>query len=195
MTQMKCAFVLIAFTALACSTSRHPNEGAVYDWKHAKGSGVLYIQATYTPAYCGGADPGPEGMPRAQPWSGRMFIRAARPDSTGRFAINDLREPVLDTIRMDGDGHGHLPLPEGDYLLLDQDRVDDKRYRTLLHDHAKPALYTEPIDTACMRRWLHGPFGVFRIASNDTLHLEYPMHGQCPWYDTPCVSYHGPLPP
>ena len=124
-----------------------------------------------------------------------MFIRAARPDSTGQFAINDLREPILDTIRMNSEGHGYVVLPAGQYLLLDEDRADDQRYRKLLRDHAKPLMYTEPIDTACMRQWLHGPFGVVRITGGDTLHMEYPMHGQCPWYATPCVRYNGPLPP
>ncbi|HMC96115.1 MAG TPA: hypothetical protein VKG92_00535 [Flavobacteriales bacterium] len=124
-----------------------------------------------------------------------MFIRAARPDSTGKFALNDLHEPILDTIQMNSEGHGYVALPAGEYLLLDQDRVDDRRYRKLLRDHARPVMYTEPIDTACMRRWLHGPFGVFRVTGGDTLHMEYPMYGQCPWYATPCVTYNGPLPP
>lgn len=134
-------------------------------------------------------------MPRAQPWNGKMFIRGARPDSTGEFAINDLREPILDTIQMNSEGHGYLALPASQYLLLDQDRVDDRRFRDLLRDFAKPAMYTQPIDTACMLNWLYGPFGVLRITLGDTLHLEYPMHGQCPWYATPCVTYNGPLPP
>lgn len=181
--------------AVACTSHRTVNDGTLYPYRGPVGPGTLLLHCTYTAPYCGGADPGPEGMPHAQPWSGGMFIRAARPDSTGRFAINDLRMPILDTIQMNSEGHGYLPLPAGLYLLLDQDRTDDQRYRKLLRDHAKPAMYTEAIDTACMRRWLHGPFGVFRITGGDTLHMEYPMHGQCPWYDTPCVNYHGPLPP
>jgi hypothetical protein len=186
--------VVLVF-AFACTSSRIVNDGSLYPYHSAVGPGTLHLHCTYTAPYCGGADPGPEGMPRAQPWSGRMFIRAARPDSTGKFAINDLRAPILDTIQMNNEGHGYLLLPAGQYLLLDQDHVDDRRYRQLLHDHAKPAMHTAAIDTACMRRWLHGPFGVFFVTDGDTLHTEYPMHGQCPWYDTPCVSYHGPLPP
>ncbi len=199
MTQKKYGVVLFIITCIACSRSSHPS-GRGYDMYDRQGGsvekhGILHLHCTYTEPYCGGADPGPEGMPRPQPWSGRLFIRVARPDSTGKFAINDLRDPVLDTIQMNSAGNGYLALPAGQYLLLDHDRVDDLRYRELLRDHAKPAMYTEPIDTACMRKWLHGPFGVIRITSSDTLHQEYPMHGLCPWYDTPCVRYNGPLPP
>jgi hypothetical protein len=71
--------------------------------------------------------------------------------------------------------------PPGDYLLLDQDRADDRRYRKLLKDFPKPAMYQTPIDTACLRRWLTGPFGVLSIPGGDTLHLDLPRHGQCSW--------------
>jgi hypothetical protein len=124
-----------------------------------------------------------------------MYIRTARPDSTGRMAINDIQQPVLDSILMNSDGNGYLVLPAGNYIFLDRDHVDDRKYRELLRDHAKPVMYTEPIDTACLRRWLHGPFGVLTTVGGDTLHVEYPMYGQCPWYSTPCVHYFGPLPP
>ena len=157
-------------------------------------SGTLHLHCTWTEPYCGGAEPDPSDYPRPQPWSGKMFIRAARPDSSGKLAINDLREPT-GMIEMNAEGHGYLRLPPGDYLLIDEDRVDDRKYRQLLRDHTKPAKYNEPIDTACLRQWLRGPFGVFTITSGDTLFAEYPLHGQCPWYSTPCVRYNGPLPP
>jgi len=167
----------------------------MYDWKRAKRIGVLHLHATHTTAYCGGADPGPEGIPRPKPWSGPMYLRPATPDSTGTMAPNDLSVPIPDTIRTDRTGHGYRTLHMGTYLLLDQDRVDDKRYRQLLKDHAKPALYTDPIDMACLDQWLYGPFGVVTVTGGDTVHVELPLFEQCPWYSTPCVNYHGPLPP
>ena len=178
----------------ACTTSRNTNRGEMYPWKSAS-TGTLHLHATYTAPYCGGADPGPEGMPRPEPWRGSMYLRVATPDSAGIMAINDLQRPIFDTIRTDATGNGYLELPAGHYLLLDQDRVDEQRYRQLLKEHARPAMYTEPIDTACMHRWLHGPFGVVTIRGGDTTHLDLPLFDQCPWYNTPCVSYHGPLPP
>lgn len=124
-----------------------------------------------------------------------MYLRRAEPDSSGMFAINDLRQPIHDTIRTDATGNGYLRLPAGYYLLLDRERVDRRKHDALLREHARPAMYTEPIDTACMQRWLYGPFGVVHITGGDTLRVDLPMHGECPWYATPCVSYHGPLPP
>jgi hypothetical protein len=167
----------------------------MYPWKGGPGSGVLHLRATYTAPYCGGADPGPEGMPRPEPWRGSMFLRAATADSTGIMAPNDLQRPIVDTIRTDATGNGYLTLPAGHYLLLDQDRVDDRRYQQLLKDHDRPALHTDAIDKACLERWLHGPFGVVTITGGDTTRVELPLFDQCPWYNTPCVSYHGPLPP
>lgn len=157
--------------------------------------GVLHLKVTHTSAYCGGADPGPEGMPRPEPWQGPMYLRHAVPDSSGRMAHNDLGVPITDTIRTDRTGHGHLTLPAGNYLLLDDDRVDDQRYKRLLKDHAQRAMYTEPIDKECLERWLHGPFGVITIVGGDTNHVDLPLFEQCPWYSTPCVRYNGPLPP
>lgn len=194
-TQMKCLCVIIVLMAYSCSTTRHSNRGEMYDWKHASSTGALHLHCTYTEPYCGGAEIDPSEYPRPQPWKGERFIRAAWPDSTGKLAINDLRRPILDTIHMNGEGHGCLTLPAGQYLLLERDRVDDRRYRQLLRDHAQPRLHTEAIDTACMIHWLYGPFGAISITSGDTLHIEFPMRGQCPWYNKPCVRYNGPLPP
>jgi hypothetical protein len=185
----------VAVLLVSCATPTSTLDGEMYDRKRSKGTGVLHLNATYTAPYCGGADPGPEGMPRPHPWQGAMFLRAAQPDSTGLFALNELRSPVIDTIRTDASGQGHVRIPAGTYLLLDQDRVDDVRYRKLLRDHAKPSMHTHAIDTACMQRWLHGPFGVITITSGDTLRIDLPLHGKCSWYDTPCVHYFGPLPP
>lgn len=185
----------VAVLLVSCATPTSTLDGEMYDWKKTKGTGVLHLNATYTAPYCGGADPGPEGMPRPHPWQGAMFLRAAQPDSTGLLALNDLRSPIIDTIRTDASGQGHVRIPAGTYLLLDHDRVDDTRYRRLLRDHAKPKLYTEAIDQECMHRWLHGPFGVITIPSGDTLRIDLPLYGKCSWYDTPCVHYFGPLPP
>jgi hypothetical protein len=187
------AMVLVGLVLAGCAADRPAADGARSGGQ--RGSGVLHIHATYTEAYCGGVDPGPEGMPRPRPWSGRMYIRLAEPDSTGRFAMNDPGAPVLDSIRMNSEGDGWLRLPAGTYLILDRERVDRRKHDQLLRDHRDGALYTDPIDKACMDRWLRGPFPVHSITAGDTLHMPLPLHGQCPWYSTPCVRYHGPLPP
>ncbi|HRH68306.1 MAG TPA: hypothetical protein PLB89_02250 [Flavobacteriales bacterium] len=174
---------------------RHADSGRATDGQRANGPGILHIHATYTEAYCGGEDPGPEGMPRPYPWSGRMYIRKAIPDSTGRFVMNDPDAPLLDSIQMNSDGHGWLDLPAGTYLIFDRDRVDRTRYDQLIRDHEAGDMYTDPIDKACMDRWLHGPFPFHTITAGDTLHMPLPLHGQCPSFDVPCVVYRGPVPP
>ena len=200
MTQMRAAFLLLLVLLVGCNRSSHPTakSNRLYErntGSSAKQHGILHLNVTYTAPYCGGVDPGDEGMPQAQPWRGAMYLRSAVSDSTGLFALNDLRSPIVDTLRTDGSGIGSVVLPAGTYLLLDRDRMNDRRYQQLLKDHSKSAMYTEPIDKACMDRWLHGPFGVITITGGDTTHVELPLFDQCPWYNTPCVRYNGPLPP
>lgn len=180
---------------LSSCANRRSVDPSLFDPHADHAPGVLHLHATYTAPYCGGAEPDPSEWPRTQPWQGSMYIRRAAPDSTGRFALNNLSEPILDTIRTNADGHGWSTLPAGHYLLLDTDRVDRHKYKELLRLHAEPTMHTTPIDTACMRHWLHGPFGVVTITSGDTLNVELPLRDQCPWYATPCVHYFGPLPP
>lgn len=180
---------------IACTTQPPLSDSGTDPRIKASGLGILHLHCTYTASYCGGAEPDPSEYPRATPWRGRMFIREAHDDSTGMFAMNDLHEPILDTIIMNEEGNGYLELPAGCYLLLDKDRLNDSTYRQLLRDFAKPAMYTQPIDTACMRNWLYGPFGVIKLLAGDTTHEELGLRGYCPWDDTPCVRYNGPLPP
>jgi hypothetical protein len=188
-----CSLFGIALVLGACSNTRTTNRSGMDGGGNTR-TGVLHLSATYQPAYCGGADPGLD-YPRPYPWQGPMYLRRAQPDSTGKFAINDIHTPVFDSIRTNALGQGYLVLPPGTYLLLDRDRVDDRRYRQLLREHSKPTLYTHPIDTTCMRKWLIGPFGVVTITSGDTLRVDLPFFGKCPWNDTPCVGYFGPYPP
>ena len=190
------AMVLVALAMNGCSSRRNSNTGEMYDWKPSGGAGgILHIHATWSEPWCGGAEPDPREWPRIGPWSGNMYIRRAPQDSSGRMALNDLRQPIVDTIAMNAEGDGWLKLPAGTYVVLDADRRDRKRYDALLRDHSKPAMYTAAIDAACMQRWLYGPFPVHTITSGDTLHMQLPLQGQCSWFATPCVQYNGPLPP
>lgn len=196
---MNAVKLLLVITGLAlllgaCVVNRTTNRGEMYPWHEAR-SGVLHLRTTHTAPYCGGADPGPDGMPKPGPWQGMMFLRPATPDSTGRMALNDLTLPVTDTIRTDRTGNGYRTLKAGTYVLLDQDRVDDRRYRQLLKDHAEARMYTEAIDKACLEHWLRGPFGAVAIVAGDTTRIDLNLFDQCPWYNTPCVGYLGPLPP
>lgn len=187
------ASILMLFST-GCSTMHRSSLSEPSGRDRTPSNGVLHVSATYQPAYCGGADPGLD-YPRAHPWRGSMYLRLAQVDSTGKFALNDTGAPLVDSVRTDGLGQGYVSLPEGIYLLLDRDRVDDRRYRQLLRDHSKPTLHTQPIDTACLRQWLHGPFGVVTIRAGDTTRVDLPFFGHCPWNDTPCVPYFGPYPP
>lgn len=161
MTQVSAVIGVMLLVVAGFDRSSHPTakSNGLYErntTSSAKQQGVLHFHATYTAPYCGGADPGDAGMPRTRPWQGAMYVRHAVPDSSGKFAVNDPREPIMDTLRTDGTGNGSVVLPIGNYLLLDQDRVADTRYMALLRDHSMPAMYTEPIDKDRLDRWFMG---------------------------------------
>lgn len=188
-----CITLLVLFAS--CTNRQLVDPGFFDPEAKRSANGILDLHATYTAPYCGGADPGPEGMPRPEPWQGHMYLRRAVPDSTGRFAINDIHTRIDDSLRTDATGKASVVLAVGTYLLLDRDRMDDRRYQQLLKDYERPTLHTDAIDKDCLDRWLHGPFGLVTITSGDTTRVELPLFDQCPWYNTPCVNYHGPLPP
>lgn len=73
------ALTCVVFLMSACSTTRTTDRGGMYPCKAGPGAGVLHLRATYTAPYCGGADPGPEGMPR--PGGGGRFRPVTLPDT------------------------------------------------------------------------------------------------------------------
>ncbi len=157
--------------------------------------GVLHVHHTHTEAYCKGMAPGPGDYPTAQPWSGVLYLREAGTlDEQGR-AFNDPDRPVVDSIHTGADGHGTLQLLPGVYLLLDHERVRDRRYHQLLKDHAKATPHRSAIDKACLDKWLRGPFGTVTITAGDTTHVPHHTVGKCSWNSVPCAPWHGPLPP
>lgn len=132
---------------------------------------------------------------RARPWKGAHYLRQANPLAGQDQALNDTKRPIIDSIFTDDAGQGFLTLPQGSYILLDKDRVSNRRYRTLLREYAKGKTNYTPIDTACLRKWLSGPFDVLTITAGDTTHVTRSLTGKCSWNSVPCTRYSGPLPP
>jgi hypothetical protein len=157
--------------------------------------GVLHVHATHTEAYCKGVAPRPEDYPTAQPWSGVLYLRSAGTlDEQGR-AFNDVRRPVLDSIRTDDIGHGQLDLPPGTYILIDRDRATDRRYHQLLKDHAQATPHRGAIDKDCLDQWLRGPFSTVTIVADDVTPVDHHTISKCSWNSVPCAPWMGPLPP
>src|SRR4030095_16099069 len=104
-----------AWVLLASCAVHSPPQTPLYPEISGRGraprAGVLQLHITWTEPYCGGAEPDPSELPRPQPWQGSMYLRPAKPDSSGRMAINDLRVPVTDTIRTGPAGDGVIELP------------------------------------------------------------------------------------
>lgn len=158
-------------------------------------TGTLLLHATHTEAYCKGVAPRPEDRPTARPWQGVLHVRpASEVDARGQ-AINDVRLPVVDSIRTGADGKGMTTLPPGSYILIGHDHMDDRHYHHLLKTHAEATPHRRAIDKDCLAQWLRGPFPVFTITAGHTMRVEHHGHGECSWNSVPCAAWMGPLPP
>ena len=187
--------MLCCVIALCSCASKRIVEDGFFERETSPGTGILHLHCTFTEPHCGGVELTPDEMPKPHPWSGRLYVRPARPESGETLSLNRIDVPVRDTIIMDAKGDGYLRLPVGEYLLLDKEHVDDRMYKRLLRDHRDTTPYYTAIDVACIRKWLYGPFATITISASDTTHLEHPQMGKCSWYSTPCVQYFGPTPP
>lgn len=157
--------------------------------------GILHIHSTWTDPHCGGALLIQEDGRHALPWNGPHYVRLVDAAPGADKALNDVDRPIIDTLRTQGDGHGYLALAPGPYIIVDKDRINDKQYQTYRRKYATGNDHYDPIDTACLRQWMHGPFKVVRITAGDTTHAPVALSGRCSWHSVPCRQYKGPLPP
>ncbi len=189
MTQMGTGIgVMIMLLTASCVTKKvnGPDKRSI---------GVLHLEATHTEAYCKGVPPRPEDHIAPQPWSTVLYVREAGPVDARGQAKNDPTRPVVDSIRTMDNGQGFLRLPPGSYILVDRDRVDDRRYQQLLKDHAEPVRYRGAIDKDCLDKWLHASYSAFTITKGDSTQVAHNTHLKCSWERVPCAPWQGPLPP
>jgi hypothetical protein len=159
------------------------------------GLGVLHLHTTNTRSWCSGVPPPDQDHATPKPWSTVWYVRPVDMVDDRDRATNDPKKPVLDSLHTAADGHGHLRLPPGTYILVDRDRVDIARYQHLLREHAEPTQHRKAINKKCLDTWLHGPFPTVTITAGDTTHVERVTQVPCSWQNVPCAPWDGPLPP
>lgn len=145
-------------------------------------SGVV----TSTRSYCGGAAPSEAMLQKFRmpiPVSGMKFH--LRKGNT-----NDLSAKIIGTCTTDAEGKFSIQLPDGEYCLINDERVrmpDEKQLtaNTSLH-------YGEE----CQAEWILQCDASFVISGKDLTLDTLRYHERCfVSYLSPCIRYTGPMPP
>ncbi len=129
--------------------------------------------------YCGGARPSEEILHPKPIATGRikLFIR--------KSSTNETSQPIIDSIVSAADGTFSIRLAPGTYCFVERKKKDamvmpqDDKFNTY-----DPECYKKEYATC--------DFSI--EVKTDVAKTEIVLERHCPWR-TPCVNYHGPLPP
>lgn len=153
----------------------------------------ITIQCTYTESYCGGAYPPDE-----------LLAELARPKPLGSTALhirtsadnkNHTDAKLILSAITDAEGLVHITLPEGNYVLVFDDKKDRTRYNEILERYSQKTQYTDAVDRKCLQQWIETPELLLSVTAEGGRVFNVNHHKVCSWYAIPCVEYRGPLPP
>src|SRR5687767_14877052 len=100
---------------------------------HSQGTEVTFTVKQVSP-HCGGDELGPEEMAalrKPNPLAGKAFI-------IRKGKRNDVKKPVVASIKTDSKGIAMVRLEPGEYVLVDSVKKDRKRVKQILKDFKKP---------------------------------------------------------
>ena len=171
----------LSLMLLGCATSQETQIHTV--------SSLYTVSGTITSSssYCGGVAPTPEQEAyyhQPKPVSCWLYLREG--------SRNDLRKPIVDSVKTNEQGYCEFRLPKGEYLIISSEQRDEAFIERVA---ASESDYLS-VDKLCLKSWLdRGMFQVNVVDSNIT-NLDHNYHYRCfvP-YALPCLDYNGPYPP
>ena len=141
--------------------------------------------------HCGGDELGEEDLKElARPFtiSGTEFyIRKGK--------TNDVSKPIYKTITTDKEGKFKIDLPAGDYVIVEAEKKDKTKYNEYLKNFKKKTETYDPIDKACLKKWLATPLAGFTVINSETPEIKIHIVKPCAWNAIPCANYTGSPPP
>lgn len=151
---------------------------------------IVKAEIKYIAPYCGGAAPTEEMIqkikaPRPLP-NKKLYIKKGK--------VNDISSVVVDSVVTDSSGFFIYFLPNGEYLVIDEDKKDKRKYDLLLKRYSKQSQSNTSIDKNCLDKWFRTPDFTFTVNSHNQ-EIQHTYTGKCSWNSTPCTLYTGPLPP
>lgn len=188
--------IILLFTGISCRTKKtFPSD---VDFETGKGPNEINLNESYSisgtvthsNSYCGGARPTDEMLKQ---------ITAPKPTSNATFYVrkgiqNDPGMEIFQTFKTDENGNFRFELPPGDYVIIEQNRLDSTYYFQILKSYSKETNSYTAADTSCMNDWLKGSLMRISVINKDVQDLNWDTHHGC-WTDVPCIHYKGPYPP
>ncbi len=152
---------------------------------------VIKLRVTQTHAYCGGMEPDKElleelNTPKALPGK-KLVVRKGESNNTAL--------PVVAELTCNGNGVAYCKLAIGKYCIVDERKKDESYIKKIYATYKKESQYNSAANWDCLVDWLKTPDLVFEVLKKDSIFVSVNYHFPCSWYATPCVRYHGPLPP
>jgi hypothetical protein len=145
---------------------------------------------TQSKSYCGGARPTDAIL---------QEITTPKPLANSIFYIRKGKgnNPASDeyiSFKTDENGNFDIKLLPGDYVIIEQNRLDSSYYFSVLKTYSKETDSYSNADTLCMQKWLSGSLAQFTVKDADVKNISWDIHSGC-YVNVPCVHYKGPLPP
>jgi hypothetical protein len=163
---------LICFSSLMCASTKKISKAKF----HVTGS------IMETRSYCGGAQPTQEMLERYKIPTGIPFGKLFVKQGT----MNNENAESIDTINADVNGNFSINLPAGNYCLVEEWK--SKPFHLPLNNK------NQTVDTACYRNLYNTCDYELNVADTNIDSIKIIFHRTC-FYNQPCISYHGPLPP
>ena len=192
---MRKLIYLILFFSVACKQKKVSvtDEGILVSPPEAGWEVKMYSvsgNVTQSKSYCGGARPTDAIL---------QEITAPKPLANSIFYIRKGKEnnPVSDeyiSFKTDENVNFEIKLLPGDYVIIEQNRLDSSYYFSVLKTYSKATDSYSKADTLCMKKWLSGSLTQFTVKDADVKNINWDIHRSC-WTDVPCIHYSGPLPP
>ncbi len=174
----KFSFLIFILCASLCITSWMGTA------KKKKGKKTFTVTGTImqTTSYCGGAQPSPDMLARCNtPMgipNGKLFVK--------KGTMNKERASLIDSIRADANGKFSIQLPAGNYCLVEDWKA--KPFDLPLNNEF------QTVDSICYRNMYDACDYELNITDKNIDSVKIVFHRSC-FYNRPCISYHGPLPP
>jgi hypothetical protein len=164
--------ISLCFSSLMCATTKQKTVGKF------KITGVVM----QTMSYCGGAQPTRQildsfNTPRALPFK-KLFIKVGKSNKEGTSFI--------DSVISDGNGRFSVDLQRGNYCVVEEWK--SKPFQLPLKKE------NETLDSVCFRNLYDSCDYQFTVSDKNIENIKIIFHSPC-FYNQPCRSYHGALPP
>lgn len=149
---------------------------------------TIEIFVTKTGAWCGGMRPTEDMM---------QEIKSPKPLRQNTFyikkgTVNSTNAPIFKTVTTDTAGLIQIDLPEGDYIIVNEDKKDKNTYDAYVTRASKGFGGYKNFNLECYEEWFSKPDGLLHV-SDSSLTFKVNYSKRC-WY-SPCMTYTGPYPP